>query len=193
VPYATKVNPLNWYWGEGSGSENARLVTPVAWWLLAGIHAAGPNLTPKTFAQGLFAIPPRGGALADQSNSSLVAYGKGPKLPYQEYAFSGYDFAPYWWDPDTTGPSNGVGTEGKGVGWFPAAAKRYVATTWPEQEFAWFDKSESLYEFPTPPVPVLGYAGDCQGCPATGGPGEPGAPSQEAVIFDANGSSASAA
>jgi hypothetical protein len=193
VPYATKVNPLNWYWGEGSGSENARLVTPIVWWLVAGIHAAGPNLTPKTFAQGLFAIPPRGGALENQSNSSLVAYGKGPKLPYDEYALSGYDFAPYWWDTETTGPSNGLGTEGKGVGWFPDGAKRYVATTWPKQQFAWFDKSESLNVFPTPPVPVLGYAGDCEGCPSTGGPGEPGAPSQDAVIFEANGSGASAA
>ena len=193
VPYATKVDPLNWYWGVDSGSENARLTTPVVWWLLAGIHAAGPDLTPKTFAQGLFAIPPRGGALADEPNSSLVAYGKGPKLPYDEYALSGYDFSPYWWDPETTGPSNGLGTVGKGVGWFPADAKRYVATTWPKKQFAWFDKSASLYEFPTPPVPVLGYAGDCQGCPSTGGGGQPGAPSQDAVVFKANGSGASAA
>jgi hypothetical protein len=106
---------------------------------------------------------------------------------------SGYDFAPYWWDTETTGPSNGLGTEGKGVGWFPDGAKRYVATTWPKQEFAWFDKNESLYEFETPPVPVLGFAGDCEGCPSTGGSGEPGAPSQNAVLFRANGSSASAA
>ncbi len=58
-PYATLVNPLNWYWGENVGSQNARLTTPVAWWLLAGIQAAGPKLTPKTFKQGLFAIPAR--------------------------------------------------------------------------------------------------------------------------------------
>jgi len=43
VPYATKVDPLNWYWGVDSGSENARLTTPVAWWLLAGIHARGQD------------------------------------------------------------------------------------------------------------------------------------------------------
>ena len=55
-------------------------------WLLAGIQAAGPNLTPKTFQQGLFAVPPSGGAAQNRTNSTLFGYGKGPKLPYDEYA-----------------------------------------------------------------------------------------------------------
>ena len=172
VPYATQVDPLNWYWGTETGTVNARLTTPVAWWLLAGIQAAGPNLTPKTFQQGLFALPPRGGA-GTSADSSLVAYGKGPKLPYNEYALSGYDFAPYWWDTKTTGPSNGLGTVGKGVGWFVDGGKRYVATTWPKKQFAWFDKDQSIYHFTTPPTPRPGYVGDCKGCPSTGGSGDP--------------------
>jgi hypothetical protein len=81
LSYADKVDPLNWYWGVDAGTQNARLTTPVIWWLLAGIHTAGPRLTPQTFKQGLFSIPPRGGALAGQPDTSLVAYGKGPKLP----------------------------------------------------------------------------------------------------------------
>ncbi|MEX1006615.1 MAG: hypothetical protein WD271_02085 [Acidimicrobiia bacterium] len=122
-----------------------------------------------------------------------MAYGKGPKLPYDEYALSGYDFAPYWWDTETTGPSNGLGTVGKGVGFFAGGAKRYVATTWPKKEFAWFDKSQSIDEFLTPATPRLGYAGDCKGCPSTGGSGQPGAPSQTAVVFKAGGDGAAAA
>ena len=193
VPYATQVDPLNWYWGTGSGTMNARLTTPIAWWLLAGIQAAGPNLTPKTFAQGLFALPPRGGAGSGSVDSSLVAYGKGPKLPYNEYALSGYDFAPYWWDTKTTGPSNGLGTMGEGVGWVVDGGKRYVATTWPKKQFAWFDKDQSVFHYTTPPTPRPGYAGDCKGCPSTGGPGQPGAPSTSAVVFRAGGTSAAAA
>jgi hypothetical protein len=111
---------------------------------------------------------------------------------YHEYALSGYDFAPYWWDTETTGPSNGLGTVGKGVGWFVDGGKRYVATTWPKQPFAWFDKTESIYHFETPPTPPLGYAGECKGCPATGGPGDPGTPSTSAVIFRAGGTGATA-
>jgi hypothetical protein len=193
ISYTDQVNPLNWYWGVDVGSMNARLVTPVVWWLLPGIQAAGPKLTAQTFRQGLFAIPPRGGALEDRGDNNLLAYGKGPKLPYLEYSLSGLDFAPYWWDPESSGPSNGLGTEGKGVGWFPDDGKRYVATTYPKQQFAWFDKSKSIDGFATPPVAHLGYVGDCQGCPATGGPGKPGAPSQDAVIFKANGTGADAA
>jgi hypothetical protein len=191
--YATKVDPNNWYWGVDAGTFTARPTTPLSWWLLAGIHAAGPNLTPKTFQQGLFALPPRGGAGGGGTDSSLVAYGKGPKLPYNEYALSGYDFAPYWWDTKTTGPSNGLGTVGEGVGWFVDGGKRYVATTWPKKQFAWFDKTQSIYHFTTPPTSPLGYAGDCKGCPATGGPGEPGAPSNSAVVFKAGGTGAAAA
>ena len=47
--------------------------TPIIVWLLHGIQAAGPNLTPKTFAQGLFALPTSGGAAQSRVDSSLIA------------------------------------------------------------------------------------------------------------------------
>ena len=122
-------------------------------WLLSGIQTAGPKLTPKTFAQGLFAIPASGGAAQNRTNSFLSGYGKVPDLPYDEYAENGLDFAPYWWDPDTTGPSNGQGELGKGVGWYANGAKRYMAGTWPKKQFDWFDKDTSVYHFETAPDP----------------------------------------
>ena len=130
VPYRTKIDPLNWYWGVDAGTEASRIRPPVTW-LLPGIQAAGPKLTPQTFQQGLFALPPRGGAVDDQAYGTLFAWGKGPKLPYDVHAYSGLDFAPVWFDPDTTGPSNGVEIVGKGVNWFADGGKRYLATTWP--------------------------------------------------------------
>ena len=166
VPYATQVNPLNWYWGTDVGTMNARLTTPIAWWLLAGIQAAGPNLTPKTFAQGLFAIPPRGGAGSGSVDSSLVAYGKGPKLPYDEYALSGYDFAPVLVGHRRRPARRTVSAPmGKGVGWFVDGGKRYVATTWPKKQFAWFDKDQSVYHFTTPPDAAPGIRRGLQGLP----------------------------
>jgi hypothetical protein len=51
VPYATQVNPLSWYWGEGVGTATARVIGPLTSWLLPDIHAAGPRLTPKTFGR----------------------------------------------------------------------------------------------------------------------------------------------
>jgi len=105
---------------------------------------------------------------------------------------TGLDFAPYWWDPETEGPSNGLYIVGKGVGWYVDGGKRYVATTWPKKEFAWFDKSASIQAFDSRPGGPLPYAGDCQGCPSTGGPGQPGAPGN-VVVFKAGGASASGA
>jgi hypothetical protein len=194
VPYATQVDPLTWYWGEGVGTATARVIGPLTSWLLPGIHAAGPKLTPLTFQQGLFSLPPRGGSADGRPDVALQAFGKGPKLPYDERGLSGLDFAAFWYDPDTTGPSNGVPVDGKGVDWFPDGGKRYVATTWPDTPIAWFDKGAgALHHFTTPPVSPLGFAGPCEGCPSSGRPATADAPSDTAVVFKAGGGGASAA
>jgi hypothetical protein len=192
VPYTSQVNPLTWYWGAGVGTGGARVVSPVNW-LLRGIHAAGPNLTPKTFKQGLFSLPSTGGALNNRTDIALQGYGKEPKLPYDVYGVSGVDFAPFWYDPETTGPSNGVPVVGKGVGWYPDNAKRYVATTWPTKPIKWFVKDGAIYHFTQPPSEPLGYVGDCADCPSHTGQGSPEAPSDTTVIFAAGGTGASAA
>lgn len=197
---ATKPDPeveattdsVSWYWGRGVGTYTARYAQPVNFWLLSGIHAAGPKLTPKTFKQGLFALPPRQGAAAGRPDSAMIGFAKTPKLPWDQYAVMGYDFAPYWWDPDTEGPSNGLYVVGKGVGWYVDGGKRYVAGTWPKKQFAWFDKSRSIHSFDSRPGGPL-EAVDCRGCPSTGGPGQPGAPSDTVVVFRAGGTGASAA
>jgi len=186
LPLSTLTNPLNWYWGVDAASQAGAVTSPVTW-VLSGIHTAGPKLTPKTFAQGLFAIPASGGAAQNRTNSFMSGYGKNPGLPYDEYAQNGLDFAPYWWDPETTGPSNGQGEVGKGVGWYANGAKRYKASTWPKKQFDWFDKETSVYHFETRQTPAPTYVGDCEGCPATGGPGQVGSPSKEGFVAKANG------
>ena len=186
LPLSTLTDPLNWYWGVDAGTQ-AGAVAPNLIWLMNGIHTAGPNLTPKTFGQGLFAIPGSGGAAQNRTNSTLYGYGKVPNLPYDEYAQNGVDFAPYWWDPTTTGPSNGQGEMGKGVGWYANGAKRYIAGTWPKKQFDWFDKETSVYHFETRQTPAPTYVGPCQGCPSTGGPGQTGSTSNSGFIAKANG------
>ena len=140
-------------------------------WLLAGIHAAGPKLTPKTFQQGLFSVPAFGGAAQNYPTGTMTGYGKNAGLPYDEYMAVGIDFGMVWWDPETSGPSQGTGTEGKGVGWYADGAKRFRSGSVPKQQFGWFDKATSVYKFDTRPTPVPTYAGDCTGCPSQGGAG----------------------
>jgi len=123
----------------------------------------------------------------------MTGFAKTPKLPWDEYAMTAYDFAPYWWDPTTEGPSNGLYLVDKGVGWYVDGGKRYVATTWPKKQFAWFDKSQSINSFSSRPGGPLEYAGDCTDCPATGGSAQPGSPSDSVVVFKAGGTGVTAA
>ena len=122
----------------------------------------------------------------------MHGFGKTLGLPYDAYSYGGADFAPVWWDPDTTGASNAVGTVGKGVAWYPDGGQRYKTGEWPTKQFAWFDKAQSVFELPALTV-HLGYAGDCQGCPSTGGPGSASAPSTSEIVIQAGGTGGSAA
>ena len=124
---SAQILPLTWYWGETRGTQVTSVVPRDLTWLMRGIHTAGPRLTPKTFQQGLFSIPASGGAAQNYPTGALVGYGKNPGLPYDEYMDLSLDFVPVWWDPETTGPSNGTGTVGKGVITFVNGAKRYRA------------------------------------------------------------------
>jgi hypothetical protein len=186
------VNPLNWYWGEGVGTEVPNVVPRGIAWLLNGVHTAGPQLTAKNFQRGLFSVPATGGAASGYTVGSLVGFGKTPGLPYDEYNTLGLDFAPIWWDSATTGLSNATGPiEGMGVVRYVDGAKRYKAGTWPEKQFAWFDERDTVINFETRQTPTPVYVGDCEGCPATGGPGTPGTPSSAGFVALAGGGGAS--
>jgi hypothetical protein len=184
------VNPLNWYWGEGRGTSLST-VAPQVTWLLGGIHAAGPKLTPETFRQGWFSTPASGGAAQGYPTGTMTGYGKTAGLPYDSYLAVGIDFSPTWWDPETSGPSQGTGAEGTGVAWYADGAKRYTARTVPKRPFAWFDRSTSVYEFATRQTPTPVYVGDCAACPSQGAPGEPGSPSAEGFVVRVGGGAAS--
>ena len=180
VPYRTKVDPLNWYWGIDAGTDASRTGAPLFTWLLPGIQAAGPNLTAKTFQQGLFALPPRGGAVDDEAYGTLFAWGKGPKLPYNVHTYSGLDFAPVWFDPTPRVPPTAWSTSARvstGSRRREALPRHHVA----HEPIKWFDKDGAIYHFTS--VPQIGYAGDCSNCPATGAPGSTEAPSDTAIIF----------
>ena len=185
------TEPLNWYWGEGAGST-AAVIPSMVKWLLDGIHSAGPDLTTKTFRQGLFSMPAMNGAAQGYPVGLMTGYGRTPGLPYDEYLSFGLDFSPVWWDPDTTGPSAGTGTEGKGITWYADAAKRYKPGTAPKKQFGWFDESKGVFKYDTRPTPTPEYAGDCKQCPSATGAQPAGAPSSSGFIARANGAGSTA-
>ena len=117
----------------------------------------------------------------------MTGYGKNAGLPYDEYLAAGIDFAPIWWDPETSGPSPGTGSEGQGIAWYVDEATRYKSGDWPKQQFAWFDEKDAVYEFQTRQTPTPVYVGDCADCPAGGGPGQPGTPEPTGFVARAGG------
>ena len=147
-----KIDPLNWYWGPDAGHVHAAL-RPALGSLAAERH---PRRRPEPHAEDVQAGPVRAprrrwrGRGPHRQHHGRVR--QGAEAALRRVRDDGYDFAPYWWDPDTEGPSNGFGTVGKGVGWYVDGGKRYVATTWPKKQFAWFDKSVSITASPAAPA-----------------------------------------
>jgi hypothetical protein len=183
------ISTADWFWGPSQGTSAGSAA--FLGWLMLGVHTAGPNLTPKTFRQGLFSAPATGGAATGSTTTMMNGYGKTAGLPYDEYLTTGADFVPIWWDSETVGPSQAVGLEGKGVAWFVGAAKRYLAGSYPKKQFTWFDTAGALVSFTsypgTPPV----AAPACTTCPAaTGAPA--GAADQSTIIAPWHGTHADA-
>jgi hypothetical protein len=161
---------FNWYFGQKLGTTSGAVPGGLNW-LLSGIHAAGPKLTPKTFQQGLFAIP----GTANPTDSPLVilsGYGHSTGLPYEAYSPGPADFTVMWMDPHTRAISAGSGTEVDTSNWYPNGAKRYKIGSWPKN-IVWFDKSNSIDVIDQLPAGVTlpTAAAPCpQGaCPASGG------------------------
>jgi hypothetical protein len=166
-------DPFAWFWGPNNGTYSVQGGSWIGW-LMTGIHAAGPKLTPTTFQQGLFAIPATGGAASGYPIGFQVGYGKTVGLPYDEYMALGTDFSPIWYDADTVSHAQILGNEAKGTTWYLDGAKRYHAGTWNTKPLKFFDKSVSVDQFDTSPIPVRDLV-PCVNCPSSGGNQTPAA------------------
>ncbi len=162
-----QVSWFDWYWGPNQGVYAAGPVSPL-YTLYAGISLAGPKLTPKTFQQGLFAMPAFGGAASDQVQSFMFGYGRTSGLPYDEYSQVGLDYALMWWNPDEVGKGKIIFDEGTGKFMYPDNAKRYHAGQWPKGEPDLFDPSTSISHFTELPESDEVPDYPCNGCPSSG-------------------------
>ena len=88
--------------------------------LWTGIHMAGPNLTPKTFEQGMYAYPKTGGTPANP----LVFMNR-------KFPTAIKDFSEVWWDPNRVGPDERTDT-GAGMMVRADGGRRYDAGEWPQ-------------------------------------------------------------
>lgn len=102
--------------------------------LFIGVHMAGPNLTPQTFAQGMLNYPPTGAT---------------PSFPYvyftQDNPAGIKDFTDVFWDPDGSGRDE-TGKDGVGILVKANLGQRYQLGQWPSEEP---DKNEANAVFTT--------------------------------------------
>lgn len=121
---------------------------------MACLHLAGPDLTPESFREGCFSMPPSLGAYCDCVTSPGAAYGDG-RLPWTDY--TGYDdMTEKWWDP-TFERTSSTGSVRVGEYMKVDGGRRYAVGEWTEQQPRVFDPDAAigiLYEVPpndTPP------------------------------------------
>jgi hypothetical protein len=141
----TVIRNYRWYYGDEDALPPARsqyaLIAPSAEWLVDGIHMAGPDLTPETFARGIFRIPPAGGGPANPQ----VSYGNWGMFPEVDY--QGIDDAvEIWWDPDVE-VEDERGAPGVGVWRRSAGGERFTVTDPPTPNaFADVDQSVTVID-----------------------------------------------
>jgi hypothetical protein len=120
--------------------------------LFLGIHMAGPDLRPETFAQGLFNYPPSGGGVTTPQLSFgdhgyfTMDPGEGSDCTGAEPRIDHLgtdDVTEIWWDPAASGPDE-QGNLGEGMWRYANGGRRYLPGEMTDEELATFDEDGSI-------------------------------------------------
>ena len=125
---------ITWQTGHQPDAKTFRELVQAPLVFFTGVHLAGPDLTPKSFAAGLFRYPPAATTTPTRLPPSWGRHGiwKGVDLT------GGDDATVIWWDPKATGPDE-VGRDGKGLYRYADSGKRYLPGQWPTAPIKLFD------------------------------------------------------
>jgi hypothetical protein len=112
----------------------------------AAVQAVGPNLTPETFRDTLFALPGTSEGLA--ISQPFLSYGQKGYWPDADYM--GIDDATaFWWDPTATGPDE-IRRDGVGMYQYVDGGERYLPAQWPTTDKL-FDPAGAVALYDSPP------------------------------------------
>ncbi len=136
-----------WYYGEppAAAKTSAVLMEPIRL-LMLGIHMAGPNLTPETFRDGLFAYPPSGGTVT----APQISFGDHGYFENPDYTAVD-DMTEIWWDAEATGLDD-QNNEGPGMMRYVDGGQRYLPTEMPEGPPGAFTEEGSVTLYDEPPA-----------------------------------------
>lgn len=136
-----------WFFGTPpAGPKTAALVYEPIRILMLGIHMAGPDLTPETFRDGLFAYPPSGGT----PTAPQISFGDHGLFEAPDYQAVD-DMQLIWWDAEATGLDE-QGIEGAGMMRYMDGGKRYLAGEAEGGEDRFFEEAGSVTGYPEVPA-----------------------------------------
>ncbi len=155
VPVSTADADRLYHWWYGPKATPAALsapaIIPPIEQLFTGMQLAGADLTPDTFATGLFRAPPTGGS----PTSPLDAYGYQGAAPLPSYS-SPADYTFLWYDATAKGPDE-EGVNGTGLMRYVNGGVRYKAGTVPSGPVPMFTVAGSVTSYATPPDRAPSY------------------------------------
>lgn len=140
-----------WFYGRPPVGPKTSSVSygPIQLFML-GVHMAGPDLTPETFRDGLFAYPPSGGT----PTSPRISWGNRGIFEETDY-IAVDDTQLVWWDPDAEGFDEQGSDERPGHLRYADGGQRYLpgemgtSTDWVQRE----EGSVVQYDEPVDDVP----------------------------------------
>jgi hypothetical protein len=166
TPVASGDTDRMYRWWYGANASPASLAAPAIippiQQFFAGVQLAGPDLTPNTFATGLFRAPPAGGG----PTSPLNAYGYQGAAPLPSYS-SPADYTFLWYDATAKGPDE-EGVNGSGLMEYVNGGKRFKAGVVPTGPVPMFSTAGAVKNYASPPDEPPSYAA-WSGSPAAGG------------------------
>jgi hypothetical protein len=152
-------------WWYGASTSPASLAAPAlippVQQFFDGVQLAGPDLTPYTFATGLFRAPPAGGG----PTTPLDAYGYQGAAPRPSYS-SPADYTFLWYDATAKGPDE-EGVNGTGLMRYVNGGHRYKSGTVPSGSVPMFTVAGSVTSYTTAPDRPPSYPA-WPGAPAAG-------------------------
>ena len=117
---------VKWFYGTDPVAKKSQaFLGPSFLELYLGLHMAGPDLTPFTYAGGMFNYPPSGGGATEPR----ISFGFHGQFPNADYVGSD-DFTIVWWDVNAKGPDE-QDKDGKGMWAYLQDGKRYLLGTTP--------------------------------------------------------------
>lgn len=142
----------HWFYGEWpEANKTAAVFYPNLLQLFQGIHMAGPDLTPQTFAGGMFRLPPTGG----EPGAPQISYGNPKLFRFAKDDYTAVDDSTLiWWDPEAKG-SDEQGKQGVGMYRYVEGGKRYLPGKMPADLQPFFVVAGSITAFDTRPPELM--------------------------------------